>query len=255
MALMALVTGACAMEPSTGSTGSAGIDAFLDETKADGHHAPKLHVEDSHELEVDEPSDLAIVSGQLYTVSDAHSKIYGVNRHGDRESELAIKGNDLEALAYDEERGEFLVADESKSRIWHIDAAGERRDPFDIDAADGNSGIEGLAFGPDGHLFVAKEKDPARIYELDAAGGVLRREKITFAADLSALAWNPEDGRLYALSDEDHALYQLDANFRAERAWRLPIEKPEGLAFDGATLYVVSDSKERLYELSFDPGE
>ena len=78
------------------------------------------------------------------------------------------------------------------------------------DAEDGNSGIEGLAFDDDGHLFVAKEKDPARIYELDEDGEILHDTKIEFADDLSALAWNSEDGHLYALSDEEHSLYKLD---------------------------------------------
>lgn len=245
LALVTLVAPACA----AGDADS--IDPFVASDKADGH-PPKLHKVDRHKLEVDEPSDLALVDGRLYTVSDAHSKIYGISRDGDVETEIDIDGHDMEALAFDTERGEFLVADESKAKIWHIDASGARRDAIELDADDGNSGIEGLAFDDTGRLFVAKEKDPARIYILDRDGTVLERKKIDFAADLSALAFDSETGRLYALSDQDRAVFRLDADLEVEYAWRVPCEKPEGLAIEGGRLYIASDSEERLYELEFD---
>jgi uncharacterized protein YjiK len=243
--LVTLVASACA----TGEAES--IEPFVDSNKADGR-APKLHKVDRHKLNVDEPSDLVIVDGQLYTVSDQHSKIYGISRKGNVEDEIDIDGNDLEAVTFDPARGEFLVADETKAKIWHIDASGARRDPFELDADDGNSGIEGLAFDDRGHLFVAKEKDPARIFELAADGTELDRKRIEFAADLSALAFNADDGHLYALSDQDRALFRLDADLEVEYAWRVPVDKPEGLAFDGGRIFIASDSEERLYELAFD---
>jgi uncharacterized protein YjiK len=159
----------------------------------------------------------------------------------------------MEALAYDDHHGKFIVGDESTGKIWRIDGDGTRSDPIELEEAeDGNSGIEGLAYDNDGHLFVAKEKDPARIYELDKDGDILHDTKIDFADDLSALAWNAEDGHLYALSDEDHSLYKLDHDLDVDTAWKLPIEHPEGLAFDGDRIFVVSDSEERLYELERD---
>jgi uncharacterized protein YjiK len=223
------------------------ISPFVDNTKADGH-AIKLKKLDRHHLDVEEPSDLALVDGALFTVSDAHSKIYELSPDGDTLANLDIEGHDLEALGFDHDRGQFLVADESRARIWHVDLDGTRHDPIELpDAEDGNSGIEGLTFGADGHLFVAKEKDPARIFELDADGVELARTKIHFADDLSALTFNPEDGHLYALSDQEHTLYRLEHDLDVDLAWRLPIEHPEGIAFDGSLLYVVSDSEERLY--------
>lgn len=161
--------------------------------------------------------------------------------------ELDIAGHDLEALAVDAS-GEFLVAEESTAKVWHIDRDGQRHDPIEIeDAIDGNSGIEGLTFGKNGHLIVAKEKDPARLIELDRDGEQLENEKITFSDDLSAITYNSDDKHLYALSDEDHALYRLDSAWQVETAWKLPIKHPEGVVFDGAILYIASDSEERLY--------
>jgi uncharacterized protein YjiK len=222
------------------------IAPFVDSGKADGA-AKRLRQLDRTRIELDEPSDLTIVDGVLYTVSDAHSRVYELDLDGETTTVLDIEGRDLEALAFDDARGEFLVAGERSARIWHLRDDGERYDPFDVDADDGNSGIEGLAFDRDGHLYVAKEKDPARIFELDREGNVLRDDKIRFADDLSALAFDPGDGHLYALSDEEHALYRLDENRDVELAWRLPVEHPEGIAFDGDLVYVVSDSEERLY--------
>lgn len=231
------------------ATGTGDIEPFLDSNKADGH-PPKLHAIDSHRLHVDEPSDLAFVGHQLYTVSDRHSKIYAISTSGDVQHELDVAGKDLEALAFDPVRGEFVIGDEATAKVWHLDATGARDDGIELqDAEDGNSGIEGLAFDPAGHLFVAKEKDPAKIFEV-AGATQIDRDKLGWIADISALAFH--GGHLFVLSDQDEALYRVDAGYHAELAWRLPVKNPEGLAFDGTRLYVCSDSEERLYELELD---
>lgn len=225
------------------------IPPYFESSKADGARA-SLRYEDRTRIDVDEPSDLAIADGHLYTVSDAHSKIYRLSRGGRVKDTIDVAARDLEGLAVDPLTGLFAIADEHDDRVWFVDADGERRFSFEVDGVpDGNSGIEGLAFDPEGRLYVAKEKDPARIYLLDADGAELARVTVEFASDLSALAWNPADDHLYALSDVDRALFRLDHDLAPDLAWRLPIDHPEGIAFDGTTLYVVSDSEERLYEL------
>jgi hypothetical protein len=64
-ALLATLVAGCAMAD------DAPIEAFIDNSKADGKSI-KLHKDDDFKLEVDEPSDLAIKDGDLYTVSDRH---------------------------------------------------------------------------------------------------------------------------------------------------------------------------------------
>lgn len=235
------------------ATGVGGeIDAYVGGDKADGSSS-RLKIVDRHRLDIKEPSDLTLVDGELYAISDVHSRIYKISPKGRIKSTNDIEGSDMEALSFDHQHGTFIVGDESTGKIWRIDDDGSRGSPIDLaDARDGNSGIEGLAFDDDGHLFVAKEKDPARIYELDGDGDIINDTKIEFADDLSALAWNPEDGHIYALSDEEHSLYKLDKDLEIDTAWRLPIEHPEGIAFDGERIFVVSDSEERLYELERD---
>ena len=236
---LAILTG-CAPQ------GDVEIEAFIDNSKADGHSI-KLHLDDRHKVDVDEPSDLAIHDGHLYTVSDRHSKVYRISHDGDVKEEINVGGTDIEALAFDGD-GNLYIADESSGKIWRLDEDGDRKgDPIEL-VDDEVGGLEGIAFDPDnGHLYAAKEKDPARIYEIDTDGGELDREKIDFADDLSALAFDREDGHLYALSDQERTLFRLDKDLDVDKAWKLPIDHPEGIAFEGDTLYVVSDSEERLY--------
>ena len=232
--------------------GGVEIDPYLDSSKADGHPA-HLHLRDDHKLHVDEPSDLVLVDGDLYTVSDQHSKIYAITPGGHAEEYLNVDARDLEAIAFEPASGEFLLGDEQTAKVWHIDGDGGRHDAIEIDAAqDGNSGIEGLTVLPNGDLIVAKEKHPAKIFQLDASGTLVDKKTIEFTADISAITWNPDDEHLYALSDEKQSLYRLDKHWNADRAWALPFKHPEGIAFDGSTLYIVSDSAERIYEFELE---
>lgn len=226
------------------------IEAFIDNSKADGHSI-KLHKQDDFKLDIDEPSDLAIFDGHLFTVSDRHSTVYRISRDGDTKDELNVQGTDIEALAFDDE-GHLFLADESDGKIWRVDSDGDRKgDPIEL-IDDHNSGIEGLAFDDDGRLWAAKEKDPARIYSYQLDTGELDHEKVEFASDLSALTFDPSDGHLYALSDEDRTLFRLDRKLGVDKAWKLPIEHPEGIVIEDDTLYVVSDSEERLYVFDID---
>ena len=64
--------------------------------------------------------------------------------------------------------------------------------------------------------------------------------------------YNADDHHIYALSDEDHALYRLDSQWNVDTAWKLPIKHPEGVAFDGRLVYIASDSEQRLYMFELD---
>lgn len=245
-----LVVTACAATPPV-EISPEGIDG-----KADGL-ARKLKLRDDYRIDVDEPSDLAFHDGRLYTVSDRHAKIYRIDDDGDVKVELDVEVDDpevvdFEALAIDE-HGRFYIGDEGESHVWRLGPNGEREAWYEVDVNPGNSGIEGLAFDDDGHMFVANEKDPARVMEYDASSGEeTYRATLDFADDISALAWNAVDGHLYALSDQERKLFRLDYYFDKITSWKLPLARPEGLAFDGDTVYIVSESEERLYVFELD---
>lgn len=238
---------ACTQAPTT-------IEPYLDNSKADGHPSHLEYI-DRARTDMEEPSDLVRVGNKLFAVSDQHSKIYEVDPgNGDSDEYVNIDGHDLEALGYDHTRNEFLIADELEAKIWTIDESGNRHDSIEIDnASDGNSGIEGIVVrSTDDHLFAVKEKDPARIYELETDGTLIFSKKIDFATDLSGVSYNASDKHMYVLSDEDHTLFRLDNEWDPDRAWKLPVDKPEGLAFEGNTLYIVSDSENRIYTFELD---
>jgi uncharacterized protein YjiK len=235
-----------------GCTSPAPISIAPDEVsdKADGM-ATHLELLDHNHTDVDEPSDLAFRKGKLYTVSDSHSKIYEIDDDGDIQDVIDVEGTDLEALAVDDD-DHFYIGDESKAAIWRVDSDGHRKQKFEINTTDGNSGIEGLTFDADGNMLVAKEKNPATIIILDPDGVELDRKKLDFADDLSALAWNPGDDHLYALSAAEKKLWRLDRDYDKITSWKLPIETAEGLAFDGKRVYIASDEEERLYVFELD---
>jgi uncharacterized protein YjiK len=244
--LCALLVTGCASSP------PAEILPDFSDSKADGL-ASRLKLRDDHGMDIREPSDLAFWDGKLYAVSDRNSKIYEIDeRNGNTKRAINVEGRDIEGLAIDGD-GRFYIADEADGMIWRVSRSGERRESFEVDTNGGNSGIEGITFDDDGRLLVANEKDPARIIVIDPDDGhEIERETLHFADDLSALTFNFDDGHVYALSDIEHKLFRLDSNFRKLTSWKLPIYNPEGLAFDGDTLYVASDYEERLYVFELD---
>jgi len=239
-----LITGCAASDP---------LEIPADEVsgKADGLPT-KLKLKDDHRMDLDEPSDLAFFDGTLYAVSDKHSKIYELDNDGDVQDVIDVEAQDLEALAVDDD-GHFWIGDEADKKIWRVNSDGERKESIDVDVDDGSSGIEGLAFDDDGDILVGTEKNPVKLIKLDAGSGDQKKDKtLDFADDLSAVSFNPDDGHIYVLSDEEHKLFRLDSDFDKITSWKLPIEHPEGLAFDGDTVYIASDSEERLYVFELD---
>ena len=135
--LCALLVTACATSP---------VEIAPDEldAKADGL-ANKLKLRDDHRVDMDEPSDLAFWDGMLFAVSDRHSKIYELEDDGDVQDVVDVEARDLEALGIDDD-GHFYVADEADGKVWRVSHDGDRKESFEVDTDDGNSGIEGIAF-------------------------------------------------------------------------------------------------------------
>lgn len=224
-----------------------------DPTGGDGRLDPaavdRLVAEDDFGLDFPEASGLAWVDDALVAVSDAKGAIYGVDpADGERRARLAIGFTDLEAIAFDTVTREFLIAPEGRGAILRLSAEGTQVSTNGVKwADDGNSGLEGLAVrADDGHVFAAKEKAPAQIAEYDENGHRVRRVDVDFARDVSELALG-DDGFLYALSDEDQALFRLDAGLGVLRTWPLPMQNPEGLAVHAGRVFVANDGEDRLY--------
>lgn len=200
------------------------------------------------DIDVREPSGLAHHRGRLLVVGDAGQKLIEIDPEtGERVGTVSLGRRGLEGVEIDPLTEEIVVADEEAGAVMRYDPDGERLARHDFGwADDGNGGIEGLTIRPsDGHLLFAKERAPTRIAEATPDGRLVERRRVTFADDLSALAWG-DDGFLYALSDEDRTLFRLDAAWDVLASWEIDVDKPEGLAVAGGLVYVVSDEDDEL---------
>lgn len=202
-------------------------------------------------LDVSEPSGVAIADGRLFVMGDEAHHVAEIDPEtGATLDRIDVHRSGIEDLAIDPLTFDIVLADEDTGTIARFTAAGDpiRADDYGwaVDPRDG--GLEGLAIRTtDGHAFLAKERGPALIAELDRHGEVLSRREVTFAPDLSALAFSEDDGFLYALSDQSRTIYRLSEDLDVLASWEIDVEKPEGLAIRQGLVYVVSDARDTLH--------
>ncbi len=205
-------------------------------------------------LDVREPSGLAMFGSRLFVIGDEADDVFEVDpTTGEILDRIDVDVRGIEGLAIDPVLGELYVADEDRGLLLRFSPEGEELSDLYFEWADDAGGIEGLTMrARDGHLFFAKERSPTRIAEVTPQDELLRRPRISWAPDISALAHSADDDRLYALSDEDQRLYRLDDDFEVTAYWDLDLDKPEGLVIHEGRVYIVSDSTRELvtYELN-----
>ncbi len=212
---------------------------------------------DTFRLPVGEPSGLSIdPDGMLFVVGDESDDLYVVNAEGEGESTLDLDVRGMEGIAYDSMRDRILVVDEDRGALLEYDPNGpEQTGSRRFDWAEGMAGLEGLTIDGAGSIVFVKERDPAIIAWLEENGddpealsGNVEQEEIDFADDLSAVAYNAADGRLYVLSDQEQRLFRLARDeVRPTASWEIPVEKPEGLTFYEDRVYIVDDARGELH--------
>ncbi|MFK8004390.1 MAG: SdiA-regulated domain-containing protein [Polyangiales bacterium] len=202
---------------------------------------------DRAEIDVAEPSGLALWGDQLLVVGDESNDVYFLDLQGSRVDQVEVGVRGMEGVAVDLLRQELLVTDEDRGDIVRLSFDGEELDRTHFAWADEASGIEGLSVDArTGHVLFAKENNPSSIAAMDTEGDELFRERVNFAADLSALAIDASEGLVYVLSDQDRTLYRLDDELRVEASWELDIRKPEGLVVNAGRVYITSDLDDEL---------
>lgn len=209
---------------------------------------PVRHVKpvSSKVIAVPEPSDICLSTAGFYIVSD-DGMLFETDSSGNILRSSDFGAFDLEAVC------------SGPNGIWVLDERtrfASRVSPLTLKplqtvevpySGGRNKGFESLAWNPTRGTYLAiTEKNPVWIFELDTAFRVVNRQRLQGPSDVSGLAW--KDNRLFLLSDEDHAVYRLNAaNFEAEARVDLGILNPEGLVFSGRHLVVVSDDEQRMY--------
>jgi len=210
-----------------------------------------------HKINVPEPSGLTITSDgkTLYTVSDEKNQVYRLSLNGKVKEKFKVKGSDFEGITMLDDTTLAVVL-EKKREIVLLNSYGDeiKRVKLDI-KGDSKYGLEGISFNKkNNHFFLVNGEQPRRLFELNDNYEVINSNKITFADDFSGLYYDSENDWLWILSDQNSMLYKCDTRGKLLKKYILNIAKPEGVAIDfqNNLIYIVSDSKEKLYLFRFD---
>ncbi|MGD2174624.1 MAG: SdiA-regulated domain-containing protein [Candidatus Brocadiaceae bacterium] len=231
-------------------------------------------VGDIEESGFNEPSGIVFhaARGTLFVVGD-EGDICEMTTDGQmlRQRSLQPKA-DLEGLAVVPRTGLLYVAVEGAERILEIDPEGfsvmrQFTIPRWADGEElfkpGGQGIEGICFVPEpghphgGTFFVANQsftEEPGRerslIVQVELPLGSASTEPVRVlkwfppgVIDIGALHYQEHTGHLFAVSDAQNMLIEMDAEGRALRCWAFPGANQEGLTTDReGFMYVAQDS-------------
>jgi len=268
------------------STAAAAEGLSFDLTYQGNHQVSKLR--DAVDLKLHEPSGLALrPSGELLTVDDDGKRFYVVDLFKRPEvkrtkKKVEVEGEGFEGIAYGGPDVVFAV-EESRRQIIAIDARdgkliasrellemeGSDALPSQLSEGETNKGLEGIAIHPEtGVLHVVNEGRPRLLmmispnletvldhHELSPAAGFVIDGVDDDDLDVSGLAFDPRDGRLWIVSDQGASVFRYSIEerravgrplFLEKGGERKPVLKAEGVAFDArrSRLYVITDRDE-----------
>lgn len=200
-------------------------------------------------LRVPEPSDIArdAETGHLFIVSD-NGLLYETDAAGSILRKAAQTGWDFEGVEV--KGGWVYVSDESARKIYRYDKRNlvvDRTYEVPYHGAR-NSGFESIAWNETKKCFIlVSEQDPVTIYEYSEDFQQLNQQRFTAARDVSSARWM--NGKLYLLSDEDEAVFQVDpTTYAPEARFDIAVLNPEGLAFESdGKMLIAADDRQRLY--------
>ena len=221
-----------------------------------------LQLIDSRTIDVPEASGLSYdpTTNTLLTVSDgSRDKVYRITTDGVVLDSLYLGGGDmdLEGICVSTDGRTFWIVEEGNRNIVEYDFEGRMLRSFHLDfTGPENSGLEGIAVDfRDSTIYVVNEKNPAVIFKLDFQGNVIAQEQVGAVSDLSGLVFLPDEGLIFAVSDQSGMLiaFTPDLDYTGQNAL-LDFQNAEGIAINGDTLYLVTDlnsSTSRLYRFTF----
>jgi hypothetical protein len=220
---------------------------------------------DIDQVELEEPSGIVYhaTRGTLFAVGD-EGDLCEIKTDGTPIKKECLRSewphSDFEGVTYDPTSGLVYIAVEGADQILEVDPDSfevlrEFSVERDFDGVtylhpEGN-GIEAIAFVPDanhregGVFFVANQswelppaKDPSVLLEvvvpLKSGEGstAISRVLIPGIVDMSDLHYDRERDRLFVVSDSANALFEMTFDGVLARSWAFPGANQEGIAFD-----------------------
>ena len=214
----------------------------------------------SIQLDLNDPSGLTLIGQNLWVVSDSKKKAYEFTPGGAEVRQISIDGSDFDGFEAVAAQGDaVLLAVEETGEIIRAElSTGDVVDRIQVaDVSTGNSGLEGLFVRDDGHILALKEKDPSQLIHLSANCIEITRTELDFAPDVSGLTGLGETDcpeQLLVVSQESRTVYQITDDGDVLDEWPIDAKRPEGIAFDDGSLYIVDEDTEELLVFNFEGG-
>jgi len=219
--------------------------------KDDATSSNKLELQASYNIDVLEPSGLAIngAGNVLYTVSDHTAKIYKLSTTGTIIQEFNYVGDDLEGISTYKDNKLLVVEERSKEIVeYNITTSATIKHVINYENNDSNSGLEGISYNTiDQTIFILNEKNPGKLIRLNSNFTVEEEFELNFASDYSGIFYENSSNSLWIVSDQNKTINNCTLSGELITRYSIGVTQAEGIAIANDKIYVVSDALEKLY--------
>lgn len=205
---------------------------------------------DTFDLLIKEPSGITFFDNHLYIVSDKNGALYKTNLKGEIIKKIKTDFNDLEGITVNPKKPSLLIVSESKRQLIEVDFKGKLIKKFKIDGKqhDVNHGLEGVCYDSEkGLIYLVNEKSPKKLLVVSKKGNIKDAIKLDFTNDISGICFDAKSGNLWIVSDESQKIVELTSKGKLLHSYHIPVHKPEGITIVKNNIYIVSDSKNKLF--------
>lgn len=202
------------------------------------------------DLLIKEPSGITFFDNHLFIVSDNNGAIYKTNLIGEIVKKIKTDFNDLEGIAIIEKKPSFLIVSESKRLLVELSFKGKliKKSKIAGKQHESKHGLEGICYDSEkGFVYLVNEKSPKKLLIVSKKGNIKDTFKLDFTNDVSGICIDPETGNLWIVSDESQKIIELTSKGKLLNSYYILVHKPEGITIVKNNIYIVSDSKDKLF--------
>lgn len=211
--------------------------------------ALKIKYSKTFNTNVPEPSDACLSSnGQcLFVISD-NGFLFETDLEGKILRQSNVVGIDFEAICL--ANNLLYISDESSRKIYCVNPSDlTLNKTFNLTYTGArNSGFEALAFNEiNKSFYIVSEKSPIVIRVYNEQFQQINEINFDATSDISSAFYYQNN--LWLLSDDEHLILKLDANYKVQNQYDIKILNPEGFFINKeGDLTVVSDDMAKLYQ-------